>query len=179
MILPHHLVDFQCKPELRCWLSCPQAAMSVKGADLGELVRGDPPLVFSSESCYGLRLCRSGFVSPPQRAEASGNPPLMRHACWPRSRGDPPGFSPAHQGNSSLPVAPSDPSSWTSVISTHILATWLPLYHLFCRLRLLLCFDARHFPLMFLECGPERGSKNMAGKLGRAGGEPPLRTAAA
>ena len=57
---------------------------------------------------------------PTLLAEASGNPPLMRQTCWARSRGDTPGFSPAHQGNSSLPMAPSDPSSWTSVIGTHI-----------------------------------------------------------
>ena len=40
-------------------------------------------------------------------------------------------------------MAPSDPSSWTSVISTHSMATWLPLYHLFCCLLLLLDLDAR------------------------------------
>ena len=44
----------------------------------------------------------------------------MRHARWSKSRGDTPGFSPAHQGDSSSPVASGDLSSWVSVIGTHI-----------------------------------------------------------
>ena len=95
-------------------------------------------------SCIILDMVTPGLhpAVPTLLAEASGNPPLMRQTCWPRSRGDTLGLSPAQQGNSSLPVAPCDPSSWTSVISTHNLATWLPLYRLFCRLRLLLALDA-------------------------------------
>ena len=69
-------------------------------------------------SCIVLYMVTPGLhpAVPTLLAEASGNPPLMRHTC---------------AGRRNLFQLEPCGSRMTSVIGTHSLASWLPLYRLF------------------------------------------------